>query len=25
LCRFTGADGRAGLGWTEWNQPESLT
>lgn len=22
LCRFTAADGRHGLGWTEWNQPE---
>jgi hypothetical protein len=21
LCRFTAADGRAGYGWTEWNQP----
>jgi hypothetical protein len=21
LCRFTTADGRTGLGWTEWNQP----
>jgi len=21
LCRFTAADGRAGWGWTEWNQP----
>jgi hypothetical protein len=23
LCRFTAADGRRGLGWTEWNQPET--
>lgn len=22
LCRFTAADGRRGVGWTEWNQPE---
>lgn len=22
MCRFTAADGRRGLGWTEWNQPE---
>jgi hypothetical protein len=22
LCRFTEADGRTGVGWTEWNQPE---
>lgn len=22
MCRFTAADGRDGLGWTEWNQPE---
>lgn len=22
LCRFRAADGRAGAGWTEWNQPE---
>jgi hypothetical protein len=22
LCRFTAADGRAGHGWTEWNQPQ---
>jgi hypothetical protein len=21
MCRFTSADGRNGLGWTEWNQP----
>ncbi|HEV3226141.1 MAG TPA: hypothetical protein VGZ52_04880 [Acidimicrobiales bacterium] len=21
LCEFTAADGRSGLGWTEWNQP----
>jgi hypothetical protein len=21
LCRFTTADGTAGVGWTEWNQP----
>lgn len=21
LCRFAAADGRAGVGWTEWNQP----
>jgi hypothetical protein len=21
MCRFAAADGRAGLGWTEWNQP----
>jgi hypothetical protein len=21
LCRFTAADGRTGVGWTEWNQP----
>jgi hypothetical protein len=21
MCRFTAADGRQGLGWTEWNQP----
>src|SRR5262249_14165664 len=21
MCRFTAADGRAGLGWSEWNQP----
>jgi len=21
MCRFTAADGRTGLGWTEWNQP----
>ena len=21
LCRFTAEDGRAGYGWTEWNQP----
>jgi hypothetical protein len=21
MCRFTTADGRTGLGWTEWNQP----
>jgi hypothetical protein len=21
LCRFTAGDGRAGYGWTEWNQP----
>ena len=24
LCRFTAADGRRGLGWTEWNQPIGL-
>ncbi len=23
MCRFTAADGRTGLGWTEWNQPLS--
>lgn len=23
LCRFTAGDGRAGLGWTEWNQPQA--
>jgi hypothetical protein len=22
LCRFETADGRSGVGWTEWNQPE---
>jgi hypothetical protein len=22
MCRFTAADGRTGLGWTEWNQPQ---
>ena len=22
LCRFRSSDGRDGLGWTEWNQPE---
>lgn len=22
LCRFTAPDGRAGHGWTEWNQPD---
>ncbi|MBA2283788.1 MAG: hypothetical protein H0W25_21480 [Acidimicrobiia bacterium] len=22
LCRFTAPDGRTGLGWTEWNQPQ---
>lgn len=22
LCRFTADDGRTGLGWTEWNQPD---
>jgi hypothetical protein len=22
LCRFTEADGRTGVGWTEWNQPQ---
>ncbi|MHB8670351.1 MAG: DUF7064 domain-containing protein [Acidimicrobiales bacterium] len=21
LCRYTAADGRTGVGWTEWNQP----
>jgi hypothetical protein len=21
LCRFEAADGRSGVGWTEWNQP----
>jgi hypothetical protein len=21
LCSFTSADGKNGLGWTEWNQP----
>ena len=21
MCRFWSADGRDGLGWTEWNQP----
>jgi hypothetical protein len=21
MCRFTAADGRSGVGWTEWNQP----
>jgi hypothetical protein len=21
LCRFETADGRSGVGWTEWNQP----
>ena len=25
LCRFTAADGRTGLGWTEWNQPVGLS
>ncbi len=24
LCRYTAADGRAGVGWTEWNQPQAL-
>lgn len=24
LCRFAAADGRAGWGWTEWNQPASV-
>jgi hypothetical protein len=23
LCRFQTADGRSGVGWTEWNQPET--
>jgi hypothetical protein len=23
LCRFDAADGRAGYGWTEWNQPQA--
>ena len=23
LCRFETADGRSGVGWTEWNQPET--
>jgi len=23
MCAFTAADGRKGLGWTEWNQPEA--
>lgn len=23
LCRFQAADGRSGVGWTEWNQPPS--
>jgi hypothetical protein len=22
LCRFETADGRSGVGWTEWNQPQ---
>lgn len=22
LCRFEAADGRSGVGWTEWNQPQ---
>ena len=22
MCAFTAADGRTGLGWTEWNQPQ---
>jgi len=22
VARFVAADGRAGLGWIEWNQPE---
>lgn len=22
MCRFTAADGRGGIGWTEWNQPQ---
>ena len=22
LCRYRAADGRAGVGWTEWNQPQ---
>jgi hypothetical protein len=22
LCRFTASDGRTGVGWTEWNQPQ---
>ncbi|MGH9138389.1 MAG: hypothetical protein ACRD0G_15310 [Acidimicrobiales bacterium] len=22
MCRFTADDGRTGLGWTEWNQPQ---
>jgi hypothetical protein len=21
MCRFVADDGRAGVGWTEWNQP----
>ncbi|MER3453409.1 MAG: hypothetical protein C4321_09835 [Chloroflexota bacterium] len=24
LCRFTASDGRAGVGWTEWNRPVSV-
>jgi hypothetical protein len=23
LVRYTAADGRAGLGWIEWNQPQT--
>ena len=23
MCRFDAADGRTGLGWTEWNQPQT--
>jgi hypothetical protein len=23
LCRFRNADGRSGVGWTEWNQPQA--
>jgi hypothetical protein len=23
MCRFTVADGRRGVGWTEWNQPQA--
>jgi hypothetical protein len=23
LCRFRAADGRTGVGWTEWNQPDA--
>jgi hypothetical protein len=25
LCRFEAADGRRGVGWTEWNQPQAPT
>ena len=25
LCRFTSDDGRAGVGWAEWNQPPPVT